>query len=84
MSTVSAASIKARLPKLSQTSGEAFVELTWAPTIVPINTTSLRLDYALQAGDLDRIGIYGLSVLLTVPSGPLHCLPASLSVIDRF
>lgn len=84
LSTVTGATITARKPKLSEVSGEAWVYQTWAPSVAIVSSTLLILTYALQAGDVDRVGKYHLAVDLTVPSGTIPCTPAILPVDPRY
>jgi hypothetical protein len=84
MGTVTAASIASRAPKLSATSGEAYIVSTWTPSITHVSASQLVLSYPFASGDVDRIGGYHLAVTLTSPGLVTPCLPVVLPVVDRF
>lgn len=84
LSTVTGATISARKPKVSEVSGEAWEYSTWTPTRTVVSPLLLVLTYALQAGDVDRVGKYHLAVDLTVPAGAIPCTPAILQVDPKY
>lgn len=82
--TISAASISARKPRLLPNSDEAYVYVTWTPTLTYISESVIYLIYAFAAGAIDRIGTYSLSASLTVPAGTIPCDAVPLEVVARY
>ena len=78
------ASIDVRWPKLTPAPDEARVIRTWTPTLEVQSESLAYLFYPLAEGDLPRVGLYGVAVELSSPSGPIPCEPGTLPVIDRF
>ena len=84
--TITSASIRVRLPRLTASPDEAYLYLTWVPSVTIVTASEVRLVYPFAAGgaDLPRVGVYGLAIDLTLPAGVVPCDPCNLPVIDRF
>ncbi len=85
--TVTAATVRVRLPKIGQSPSEEYVYEDWAPVAVETVSESLvRLIYPFAADgvDLPRVGVYSLAIDLIVPGGVVPCGPCSFPVIDRY
>ncbi len=73
LSTVTAA-----VMRVSKPTGEV---ADWAATIEAQSTTELEIEHVFDAFDVEQIGTYPVTVLLTVPAGTRRAGPTSLQVI---
>ena len=84
LADVASATIRARLPVLSEVSGEAFAYLDWVPTVVPLSALATSLVYPFVLGDLVRVGRYRLKVDVVINGAVIPCTPCSFLVVPRF